>query len=332
MEPIALPTLPGQAARVHPARRAARHRLGADAAAAHAAGRTTPRPQRCTACCHEPAQHNLLRHPQFLDKAHCTHTPCATCVMREHELRPFHSRSARDTSGSARGHATKPQKPRSRDRDAMPTSHGNKVACNAWLRAPRARTPYLPLAAQRAQASPTGCSDGASPTGRQPRKANEKPKQAIHSHTTAIHSHSQPPTAIHSHTRPSTVTHSHASEHAATAACTSDTTRPPLGVAPTGAAKRRPAASPRACECYPPPPPTGNGGGGSPPPQPTKRAGAPCHHLTEGGGGPRSQAQADTRRDGEPLRKGRVRKYPAAPLRTAPPLRPWRAWTADGAT
>ena len=41
-EPTAQPTLPGQAARVHPVRRAALHRLGADAAAAHAAGRTTP--------------------------------------------------------------------------------------------------------------------------------------------------------------------------------------------------------------------------------------------------------------------------------------------------
>ena len=42
MEPIAQPTLLGQAARVHPAQHAAPHRLGADAAAAHAAGRTTP--------------------------------------------------------------------------------------------------------------------------------------------------------------------------------------------------------------------------------------------------------------------------------------------------
>ena len=123
---------------------------------------------------------------------------------------------------------------------------------------------------------------------------------------TAIHSHARPFTATRSHARPFTATHSHASEHAATAACTSDATRPPLSVAPTGATKRGPplAHAPRACECYPPPPHTGNGGGGSPPPQPTKRAGAPCHHLTEGGGGPRSQAQADTRRDGEPLRIG----------------------------
>ena len=73
-----------------------------------------------------------------------------------------------------------------------------------------------------------------------------------------------------------------------------------------------------ACGCYPPPPPTGNGGGGSPPPQPTKRAGAPGHHLTEGGGGPHPQAQTRTHgATGEPLRKGRVRKYPAAPLMAA---------------
>ena len=296
MEPTALQTLAGQDARVHPVSRAALHRLGADAAAAHAAGRTTPRPQRCTACCHEPAQHNLLRHPQFLDKAHCTHTPCATCVMREHELRPFHSRSARDTSGSARGHATKPQKPRSRDRDAMPTSHWNKVACNAWLRAPRARTRHLPLTAQQTRPlQPDAPREPLRPDASQ-QKANEKPKQTIHSHTTAIHSHARPFTATRSHARPFTATHSRASEHAATAACTSDATRPPLSVAPTGATKRGPplAHAPRACECYPPPPPTGNGGGGSPPPQPTKRAGAPCHHLTEGGGGPRSQAQTRT--------------------------------------
>ena len=185
------------------------------------------------------------------------------------------------------------------------------------------------------KASPTGCSEGASPTGCQPTKANEKPKQTIHSHTTAIHSHARPFTATRSHARPFTATHSRASEHAATAACTSDATRPPLSVAPTGATKRGPplAHAPRACECYPPPPPTGNGGGGSPPPQPTKRAGAPCHHLTEGGGGPRSQAQTRTHgATGEPLRKGRVRKYPAAPLRTAPPVRSWRAWKADRAS
>ena len=93
-----------------------------------------------------------------------------------------------------------------------------------------------------------------------------------------------------------------------------------------GRGQERPATH-GACGCYPPPPPTGNGGGGSPPPQPTKRAGAPCHHLTEGGGGPRPQAQTRTHgATGEPLRKGRVRKYPAAPLRAAPPRRSWRAW------
>jgi hypothetical protein len=41
-QPIAQPTLPDQTARVHPVSRAALHRLGADAAAAHAAGRATP--------------------------------------------------------------------------------------------------------------------------------------------------------------------------------------------------------------------------------------------------------------------------------------------------
>ena len=41
-QPIAQPTLPDQTARAHPVHRAALHRLGADAAAAHAAGRTTP--------------------------------------------------------------------------------------------------------------------------------------------------------------------------------------------------------------------------------------------------------------------------------------------------
>jgi hypothetical protein len=207
MEPIALPTLPGQAARVHPARRTARHRLGADAAAAHAAGRTTPRPQRCTACCHEPAQHNLLRHPQFLDKAHCTHTPCATCVMREHELRPFHSRSARDTSGSARGHATKPQKPRSRDRDAMPTSHGNKVACNAWLRAPRARTRHLPLTAQQTRPlQPDAPREPLRPDASQQKqmRSQNKPFTATPRPFTAMHGHSQPLAAMHGHSQPLT--------------------------------------------------------------------------------------------------------------------------------
>ena len=109
MEPIAQPTLLGQAARAHHAHHAARHRLGADAAAAHAVGRTTLRPPRCTACCHDSAQHNILRHPQMLDTAHCTHTPCAARKKHEHETEPAHSRNARDTRGSAREHATKPE-------------------------------------------------------------------------------------------------------------------------------------------------------------------------------------------------------------------------------
>ena len=108
-QPIAQPTLPDQTARVHPVSRAALHRLGADAAAAHAAGRATPRPQRCTACCHDSAQNNILRHPQMLDTAHCAHTPCAARTKHEHETEPAHSRSARDTRGSAREHATKPE-------------------------------------------------------------------------------------------------------------------------------------------------------------------------------------------------------------------------------
>jgi hypothetical protein len=43
----------------------------------------------------------------MLDIAHCTHTPCAARTKHEHETEPAHSRSARDTRGSAREHATK---------------------------------------------------------------------------------------------------------------------------------------------------------------------------------------------------------------------------------
>ena len=45
----------------------------------------------------------------MLDTAHCTHTPCAARTKHEHETWPAHSRNARDTRGSAREHATKPE-------------------------------------------------------------------------------------------------------------------------------------------------------------------------------------------------------------------------------
>ena len=168
--------------------------------------------------------------------------------------------------------------------------------------------------AQRTQASPTGRSEGASPTGCLPTKQTKSQSKAIHIHSKPFTARPKPDLSPSAEGQPRVSRGSEPLERARSRRS-------------EAAAERGPPLTHGACGCYPPPPPTGNGGGGSPPPQPTKRAGAPGHHLTEGGGGPRPQAQTRTHgATGEPLRKGRVRKYPAAPLRAAPPRRPWRAW------
>ena len=135
MEPTAQPTLAGQDARVHPAHHAAHQRLGADAAAAHAAGRTTPRPQRCTACCHDSPQHNILRHPQLPDNAHArTHH---ARHARHMSTRPGQSsRGARATRATARAITTQsPRQTRSRSR------HGHEVATKVTRSRGHARRP-----------------------------------------------------------------------------------------------------------------------------------------------------------------------------------------------
>ena len=71
----------------------------------------------------------------MLDIAHCTHTPCAARTKHEHETEPAHSRSARDTRGSAREHATK------LEANAEPIAASCHEVANQsfaflWLRAP----------------------------------------------------------------------------------------------------------------------------------------------------------------------------------------------------
>ena len=160
--------------------------------------------------------------------------------------------------------------------------------------------------AQRTQASPTGCSEGASPTGCLPTKQTKSQNKAIHIHSKPFTARPKPDLSPSAEGQPRV-------------RATRASTQPPQ----RGRGQERPATHSWCVWVLPPATAHGQRRGRPTATQPTRRTGAPGHHLTEGGGGPRSQAQTRTHgATGEPLRKGRVRKYPAAPLRAAPPRRP----------